>query len=40
VLIPAAALGIISPIIAAGAMTMSSFTVVMNTLFLRRFKPE
>ena len=40
VLIPAAALGIISPIIAAGAMTMSSFTVVINTLFLRRFKPE
>ncbi|MCP8315407.1 MAG: heavy metal translocating P-type ATPase [archaeon] len=39
-LIPAAALGIISPILAAGAMAMSSFTVVINTLFLRRFKPE
>ncbi|MCP8315210.1 MAG: heavy metal translocating P-type ATPase [archaeon] len=39
-LIPAAALGIISPILAAGAMAMSSFTVVINTLFLRRFRPE
>jgi Cu+-exporting ATPase len=39
-LIPAAALGIISPIISAGAMAMSSFTVVINTLLLRRFKPE
>ncbi|NWG08942.1 MAG: heavy metal translocating P-type ATPase [Nitrososphaerales archaeon] len=39
-LIPAAALGIISPILAAGAMAMSSVTVVTNTLLLRRFRPE
>ncbi|MGQ9718355.1 MAG: heavy metal translocating P-type ATPase [Nitrososphaerales archaeon] len=39
-LIPVAALGIISPILAAGAMAMSSVTVVTNTLFLRRFSAE
>ncbi|HET8580710.1 MAG TPA: heavy metal translocating P-type ATPase, partial [Nitrospiraceae bacterium] len=39
-LIPAAALGMLNPILAAAAMGLSSVSVVGNALRLRRFRPE
>lgn len=40
VLIPVAAFGFLSPILAGAAMALSSVSVVVNTLFLNRWKPH
>lgn len=38
--IPLAALGLLSPVVAGGAMALSSFSVVSNALLLKRWKPK
>lgn len=40
ILIPVAAMGLLSPILAGAAMALSSVSVVTNTLFLNRWKPR
>jgi Cu+-exporting ATPase len=37
---PAAALGLLSPVVAGAAMALSSVSVVSNALLLRRWRPE
>ena len=38
--IPLAALGFLSPMLAGGAMALSSVSVVLNALSLRRWRPN
>ena len=38
--LPLAAMGTLSPVIAGGAMALSSFSVVCNALLLRRWRPS
>ena len=38
--IPLAALGLLSPVVAGGAMALSSVSVITNALLLGRFRPQ
>ena len=40
VMLPLAAMGVLSPTIAGAAMAMSSLSVVLNSLWLRKWRPE
>ena len=39
-MIPLASLGLLQPVLAAGAMAISSVSVLTNSLLFRRYDPE
>ena len=39
-MIPLASLGLLQPVLAAGAMTLSSVSVLTNTLLFRKYTPD